>query len=1481
MNNRIKSRYLRVVLLSLLFLLTAGQLNAKMIYFENNINWSNVKVHMWGNATGDVDMSPTGDGKWYSAEIDDNAKDLQFYNGYWNDNNQTGNLSYPTDGKNAFVWNGEGGWKGYWITYNPTPVEQTYYLKHNWGNKGGTWPWKQLTKSEDGDTYYIVDYYGGSGCNWNTSASDTGSKWVASPTLVGSPANGDECTFTLDPTAGTITITKNAPVVTQVATPTFTPAGGEYEAAQSVTIACATEGATIYYTTDGNDPTTSSNQYTGAIAVNETTTLKAIAAKDGMDNSEVASATYTINIPTPTVPVVKIHGGLAIDESNWNANGIELDNNDGVYEYTFTKRSNAWNNYFFVTIDGKRIQETNEGNNKEVVLNTTYTWKENIGNSAQFYIKDGILTNGNSYTVVINTNDNTICVNGNTAPITISEVYIFGGLDINVWNDANEQGKKMTNAGDGVFTYEFTYNADGNKYWAFKAKNSEGAYNFLRNDANTAIALGGTASYAEHDSRSGISYYCNDIATGGKYLITLDTNNKTVTIKCTGGITNEIPVYPRGVQSETELEAYDFASNPVVYLMSNMLNNNRISPEWQMISDGNGRFHLNGFAARTASDYKVRVYTSATSYVESASVSIDCNDGNASLAEGKLYNASVALNEGNYVLTLTEDENANGRMPFISLVGYAMKQDQEYKTPRAFEGHPSDVTTDKGWQEAWLQYDENGKIVKDRNGNVMYSTMWPPRNPIYFTANIGGERLYSSEQMTFKAQNNYEAKTGAEWKAELLAGENGEAYENLGNGEYKLQDNVEYVRYVVPDIWYVGSAKVWTGWNGEAYNNNGWKAMWSHHANWGYENKRATDEDGTDVVAEQPYYLSTDDNYNGNFKFDNPTYFKTIEFFYNTANRNESRLYTTLAFGKAQIEAQSHKDGDTYDYGQYRPSVDVPAGNTVKDYTIRCYDAATGELVTLNGGVVASGEGNPSKDFFQKEELGLAEGKYYFELEVTFQDGAGNTRKSVVKSNPFIIHFPGVYTLEPVALQLVKMDDAYVTYNKNTENAPLFRATINENNELTAVAPVAESERTALFAKFESNTGFNWTDKVLVVAPVPAQFKLDAEKPNATLAITDYTLNTSLQVAKAKDGSMAYLDNTGKFTDKVYTAVMNYKETVEDEQTDKQSMAKPASALMMRPNPKTDGEVVVTVSQPGTIGSESTIDGMAVPADAQYYTVSVEMPFGAANVTEDASAPKYIAVMGDQNAELSQAGTVTFNNVDPLTFVNDIKVTAVYPDGDNNFTLEANVGDPVSCNSETDGFKKYAQITLSDFVPVFNSGQAGVRRIFMTVPDDTRDNISNENLEMQYFKAQAFLGNDKKEVLNSLLTAVQLNIEDYIKVGDVTQTALRFNVDDITLTEKMPASMKVTPVYFVKVNESISVPGNGAAQAPALKADANEATYVALYGNEAEISSANGIVTGVNDITVDGVKAYKVIENGQVIIVRGDARFNIMGQPVR
>ena len=78
------------------------------------------------------------------------------------------------------------------------------------------------------------------------------------------------------------------------ATPTFSPAAGTYTSAQSVTISSATEGATIYYTTDGTEPTTNSTQYNGAISVSSSTTIKAIATAAGYDNSSVATATYTI-----------------------------------------------------------------------------------------------------------------------------------------------------------------------------------------------------------------------------------------------------------------------------------------------------------------------------------------------------------------------------------------------------------------------------------------------------------------------------------------------------------------------------------------------------------------------------------------------------------------------------------------------------------------------------------------------------------------------------------------------------------------------------------------------------------------------------------------------------------------------------------------------------------------------------------------------------------------------------------------------------------------------------------------------------------------------------------------------------------------------------------------------------------------------------------------------------------------------------------
>ncbi|MGA3161654.1 MAG: FG-GAP-like repeat-containing protein [Terracidiphilus sp.] len=85
----------------------------------------------------------------------------------------------------------------------------------------------------------------------------------------------------------------NIPVA---ATPSLSLASGIYAAGQTVTISDTTPGVTIYYTTDGSMPTTSSAVYSGSITVSTPEVLKAIAVASGYTNSAVAAATYLFSI---------------------------------------------------------------------------------------------------------------------------------------------------------------------------------------------------------------------------------------------------------------------------------------------------------------------------------------------------------------------------------------------------------------------------------------------------------------------------------------------------------------------------------------------------------------------------------------------------------------------------------------------------------------------------------------------------------------------------------------------------------------------------------------------------------------------------------------------------------------------------------------------------------------------------------------------------------------------------------------------------------------------------------------------------------------------------------------------------------------------------------------------------------------------------------------------------------------------------------
>ena len=134
----------------------------------------------------------------------------------------------------------------------------------------------------------------------------------------------------------------NKPKESIVATPTFDLEAGSYMVSTKVAISCETSDAVIYYTTDGTEPTETSQVYSEPFDISSTTTVKAIAMKEDLDNSPIAEAVYTI-VPISTMADVRdldaeqsaaVEGVVTyIDGTNVfvqdNTAGISLNFNEG------------------------------------------------------------------------------------------------------------------------------------------------------------------------------------------------------------------------------------------------------------------------------------------------------------------------------------------------------------------------------------------------------------------------------------------------------------------------------------------------------------------------------------------------------------------------------------------------------------------------------------------------------------------------------------------------------------------------------------------------------------------------------------------------------------------------------------------------------------------------------------------------------------------------------------------------------------------------------------------------------------------------------------------------------------------------------------------------------------------------------------------------------------------------------------------------
>lgn len=155
---------------------------------------------------------------------------------------------------------------------------------------------------------------------WNTTNPASGSYDPDKLTEQTVTLNGTvKCPANVDangvPLTTTITITIRE--ADTVEAPQANMSEGTYTSNQSVELSSSTDGADIYYTTDGTSPSrTNGTKYTGAISVtgkeaqSAPTTIKAIAVKDKMQDSSVETFTYTIQIPDTTAPKAEIKIGI-------------------------------------------------------------------------------------------------------------------------------------------------------------------------------------------------------------------------------------------------------------------------------------------------------------------------------------------------------------------------------------------------------------------------------------------------------------------------------------------------------------------------------------------------------------------------------------------------------------------------------------------------------------------------------------------------------------------------------------------------------------------------------------------------------------------------------------------------------------------------------------------------------------------------------------------------------------------------------------------------------------------------------------------------------------------------------------------------------------------------------------------------------------------------------------------------------------------
>ncbi len=228
-------------------------------------------------------------------------------------------------------------------------------------------------------------------------------------------------------------------VINSTATPTFSPAAGTYSGSQTVTVSCSTPSATIYYTTDGTPPTTSSPQGASPINItvpaNTTMTIKAFAQAPGFTASATGSATYNTVTPVPSATAVWTSlatPGSWASYGNWSNYFIANNYSGTNVTADFSELTLSQN--MTVTLDGNwtiaNLISGDQGN--------TYNWTISPGTGTQLTLNNysnspSVITvdNGTNNITAVLAGLNGLVKNGNgylelTAPEASPDTYSNG-----------------------------------------------------------------------------------------------------------------------------------------------------------------------------------------------------------------------------------------------------------------------------------------------------------------------------------------------------------------------------------------------------------------------------------------------------------------------------------------------------------------------------------------------------------------------------------------------------------------------------------------------------------------------------------------------------------------------------------------------------------------------------------------------------------------------------------------------------------------------------------------------------------------------------------------------------------------------------------------------------------------------------------------------------------------------------------------------